>query len=264
MRNVHSRDLAAPAAAVAPLLDLIGGSGDRLWPTPAWPPLRLDGPLRVGAPGGHGPIRYTVEAYQPGRVIRFRFDPVVGIDGFHELRLQASGERRCRLIHVIEGRTRGRTRLVWPLALRWLHDALLEDLLDRAEQATTGTVARPARWHPAVRLLHWLTWPGPQAVPVPQAAAAAAGADFDHPDLADAYLVRLRPGMTQDPARWAQATFRDPPGWVRAALRLRNALVGLVGIERGDRSAFDPVTVCPDWLLLGTETPATSISAPAC
>lgn len=153
MRNTHARDLAAPATAVAPLLDGIGGPDDRLWPVPAWPPMRLDGPLGVGTRGRHAAIRYAVEAYQPGQLIRFRFDPAIGLEGIHEVRLEAGTPGHCRLTHLIKGRARGRMRLIWPLVLRWLHDALLEDLLDRAELSATGTVARPARWSPAVRLL---------------------------------------------------------------------------------------------------------------
>jgi hypothetical protein len=39
------------------------------------------------------------------------------------------------------------------LVFRPLHDALIEDSLDRAEHAVTGIVARPARWSGTVRQL---------------------------------------------------------------------------------------------------------------
>ena len=39
----------------------------------------------------------------------------------------------------------------YPIFIRQ-HDALVEDLLDRAELATTGRVAHPARWPASVRL----------------------------------------------------------------------------------------------------------------
>ncbi|MGW9373321.1 hypothetical protein ACWGVR_25240 [Streptomyces xanthophaeus] len=47
-------------------------------------------------------------------------------------------------------------RVTWPLVWRPLHDACLEDSLDRAELARTGAVARPARWSPYVRFLRTL------------------------------------------------------------------------------------------------------------
>ncbi|WP_206062902.1 hypothetical protein [Nocardioides piscis] len=41
-----------------------------------------------------------------------------------------------------------------PLAVRWFHEALMQDLFDNAERQVTGTVAgRPARWSPWVRAL---------------------------------------------------------------------------------------------------------------
>jgi hypothetical protein len=43
--------------------------------------------------------------------------------------------------------------LVWPLAIRWLHDACLEDLLDRAGAEVGSPAASPSRWSPWVRVL---------------------------------------------------------------------------------------------------------------
>ena len=60
VRNVHYRALSVPPADVAPLLDGLASPTDRLWPVEAWPRMRFDRPLQVGAQGGHGPIRYTV------------------------------------------------------------------------------------------------------------------------------------------------------------------------------------------------------------
>src|SRR5690349_16450146 len=70
-----------------PLLDRVASADDPIWPAPTWPPIRLDNGLRPGSRGGHGPIRYTVEEYDPGRLIRFRFDPVMRMRGHHELRV---------------------------------------------------------------------------------------------------------------------------------------------------------------------------------
>ncbi|WP_372448549.1 hypothetical protein [Streptomyces durocortorensis] len=52
--------------------------------------------------------------------------------------------------------TSGPARLTWPLVWRPLHDALLEDSLDRAERACTGAVENPARRGSYVRLLRRL------------------------------------------------------------------------------------------------------------
>jgi len=153
VRSVHERRLKAGPHQVGSLLDALAGPADRLWPATTWPPLRLDRPLAVGAAGGHGPIRYAVEAHDPGAVVRFRFAPSFGADGTHTFSVLPDGAGGSVLRHELDARTSGWMRLLWPVAVRWLHDALLEDLLDRAEEDADGAVARPARWSPLVRLL---------------------------------------------------------------------------------------------------------------
>ena len=66
VHNIHQRRIAAPPARVGELLDTLASGKDRLWPHERWPPMKLDTPLGIGATGGHGPIRYVVEAYDPG------------------------------------------------------------------------------------------------------------------------------------------------------------------------------------------------------
>ncbi|MBB5911700.1 hypothetical protein BJY24_000567 [Nocardia transvalensis] len=115
--------------------------------------MRFDRPLGVGAVGGHGPVRYTVEEYLPGHWIRLRFTGPRGFDGFHEFTVHPAPDGTVELRHLLTLRPHGPARLTWPLAFRWLHDALLEDCLDRAEEAVTGSVRNPARWSPLVRAL---------------------------------------------------------------------------------------------------------------
>jgi hypothetical protein len=92
----------------------------------------LDKPLGVGARGGHGPIRYVVEEYRPGRQVVFRFTRPEGFHGTHSfvLNVQQDG---CELRHAIEMSVSGLSLLTWPLVFRPLHDALLEDSLDKLE-----------------------------------------------------------------------------------------------------------------------------------
>ncbi|MEW6279588.1 MAG: SRPBCC family protein [Candidatus Eremiobacterota bacterium] len=144
--NLHERSLPAGAGA---LIDSLAGPDDRLWPHDRWPPIRFDRPLQVGARGGHGPVRYDVVAYHPGRLVRCRFTAPVGFDGYHELSLLPDG---C-LRHLIVARMTGPALLSWPLVFQPLHDALVEDALDRAELHCTGAIARPAAWSSRVRFL---------------------------------------------------------------------------------------------------------------
>jgi len=156
--NTHQRALPASPEAVGRLLDSLAGNPDPLWPAGPWPPMRFDRPLGVGAEGGHGPIRYRVEAYLPGERICFRFTGPAGLTGTHEFSVPAAPAGSV-LRHALEGRTRGLMLAAWPLFYRPLHDALIEDALDKAERALTGGVARPRSWSPWVRLLRRLASP---------------------------------------------------------------------------------------------------------
>ena len=150
--DVHERWLAAPPAAVGRLLDDLGGPDDRLWPTRRWPAMRLDRPLSVRARGGHGPIRYHVDTYRAGSVVRFTFERPTGFHGHHEYLVVPSSSGTV-LRHSLVMRTSGTARLSWPLLFGPLHDALIEDSLDQAAKSLDLHVARPRRWSRRVRAL---------------------------------------------------------------------------------------------------------------
>ncbi|MFI6576393.1 SRPBCC family protein [Nocardiopsis sp. NPDC050513] len=170
VRNLHERRLPVAPERVGALMDALSSPDDPLWPSDDWPAMRLDGPLAPGARGGHGPVRYTVEEYVPGRLVRFRFEAPRGFDGFHEFTVRPDGSGGAVLSHLLTMSLHGPAHLAWPLAFRWFHDALLEDCLDRAERALTGTVRAPARWSPYVRLLRALVSRSPETRPTGRSA----------------------------------------------------------------------------------------------
>lgn len=152
--NIHERLINAPRQAVGSLIDRLASRDDVMWPGDRWPRVSFDRPLGVGASGGHGPIRYTVEAYEPGRSIRFRFTGPRGFVGTHGFEAEEVETGRTMLRHALSMRAQGWARLSWPLAFRWLHDALIEDALDRAESwCESGSQARRRQWSWWVRLL---------------------------------------------------------------------------------------------------------------
>lgn len=250
--NVHERELPTAADAVGRLLDRIGSVNDPLWPAPTWLPMRFDRPLDVGADGGHGAVHYRVIRYEPGRVVEFAFDPATGLDGSHVLEVEPRGTDRCVLRHRLVGRPTGAMRLLWPLVVRACHDAVLEHLLDNAERAVTGTVREPVRYTRRARLAATVESVRVRAVPVP-AGAGLLGAWPARRDLADAFAVRVPPGTSIDPQDWAEGIFRDPPAAVAALLRVRNALVPLIGVERADATAFATVARTDREVLLGVD-----------
>lgn len=199
VRNIHERIFDAPAAAVGALIDRLSAPDDPVFPSPAWPPMAFDRPLQVGAAGGHGPVRYAVTAYEPGRHVRFGFTPPD--DGFHEITVEPLDGGRCRLRHVLESRMGPADRLMWALAIRWVHDTVVEEVFDNAELVATGAVARPVRRSPLVRLLQRADAEKATAAELPVNAGLARGA-FERPDFADSWQIALRPGMPRDVAAW--------------------------------------------------------------
>ncbi len=246
VHNVHERLIPVPAPRLAPLVD----RPEYAWPAPQWPALVLDRPVAVGARGGHGPIRYRVTEYEPGRRVAFAFDPGMGLAGTHAFTVEPAGPSTTLVRHVLEAEPAGFVRVRWALVIRWMHDALLEDLLDRAEATVgTGPVA-PARWSPWVRLLR-RAMPGAREVPVSRTALLAGA--LPRVDWSDAHAVDCGPDAPADPQVWADAVFRDAPGWVVAVLRLRDALVRAVGIGRSGPTAFATLDRTDDEVLLGTD-----------
>jgi hypothetical protein len=153
MRNVQQRIIAASIDEVGALLDTVGGPNDRLWPA-GWPPMVLDAGLEIGSHGGHGPIRYSVSEYEPGRRVRFIFDPGIGLNGYHEFSLTAVDTNNTLVTHTINSTLSGKMILLWPIAIRAIHVAVLHDLLDGLERTATGHLnGTPARWSPWVRML---------------------------------------------------------------------------------------------------------------
>ena len=153
--NIHERELKAPAVQVGALIDTLASAGDRLWPRHSWPHMQFDRPLGVGADGGHGPIRYRVEGYDPGRYVRFRFTRPKGFDGYHAFEILSQPQHSTLLRHTVKMHTRGLARLSWPLVYQPLHDALLEDALATAE-ASQGLVPTIRNWSNWVIFLRWI------------------------------------------------------------------------------------------------------------
>ena len=165
--NIHERELDAPIARAGELIDSLAARNDRLWPGHSWPRMQLDRPLGAGASGGHGPIRYAVEAYKPGRFIKFRFTGPGGFDGYHAFDLSALSDLHVKLRHTVKMNTHGLALISWPLVFGPLHDALLEDALATA-QASLGLPPTMQAWTPWVRFLRWLATggkAGPQVMP---------------------------------------------------------------------------------------------------
>ena len=156
MRNTHERIVTGPFVQVAELLGGLGADGDRLWPGDRWPPMVLDRGTEPGSAGGHDRVRYSVEAAElsgPDRWVAFRFAPHMGLVGTHRFDVEDLGDGRVELRHVVDAQPIRSMRVGWPLVVRWLHDALIEDAFDGVEAALAGRPVQRRMLSPWVRAL---------------------------------------------------------------------------------------------------------------
>ena len=156
--NRHDRIIPAEKDALGSILDSLSGPEDALWPRETWPPMVLDPGLKVGAAGGHGPVRYRVSDYTPGRRAVFQFDRaglMAGINGRHYFEVVP---RRGHVIirHDLEGDCDLGMWLKWTFFVRPLHNTVIEDAFDKVESRFSRTVVKRSQWGPYIRFLRRL------------------------------------------------------------------------------------------------------------
>lgn len=134
--NIHKREIEQPKIEIAKLFNTLATDNDMMLATDKWPPMKLDKGLNIGSKGGHGPIRYFVTEYQPEKSITFQFD-LTGFNGYHRFDIKELGANKTELSHIIDMTTTGSATLKWALAIRWLHDAYIEDAFDKVENHFT-------------------------------------------------------------------------------------------------------------------------------
>lgn len=139
--NCHERKMKIAPEKAASSIDGIAGPDDIIWPAGRWAPMILDQGLTPGSQGGHAFIRYSVSEYIPGKRVVFNFNPrgaLAGLDGRHYFEV-IPRRQDVVLRHVLEGECGFKDWLKLRLVIVPLHDALLEDGLDGAENALTGS-----------------------------------------------------------------------------------------------------------------------------
>jgi hypothetical protein len=152
--NIHKRVINQPKIKIAELLDTLASENDKMLATNKWPRMKLDKGLQVDSKGGHGPIRYTVQAYNQGELIEFKFSKPIGFTGIHKFEITELGTHKTEIKHTIDMNTSGKAVLMWSLAIRWLHDAFIEDAFDKVENHFSP-VKKAYKWNIWVRFLRW-------------------------------------------------------------------------------------------------------------
>ncbi|MBN2256097.1 MAG: SRPBCC family protein [Deltaproteobacteria bacterium] len=156
--NIHERPLHAQPDDVGKLIDSLSGPEDQLWPRKKWPAMEFDAGLCPGARGGHGPIRYHVADYIPGERVVFQFDDSGLIGGFDGRHLFEAVPRQGHVVlrHIVDAECSFKLWLKWHLLVGPMHNALLEDSLDQAENVLADGLRNSSRWSLRVRFLRWM------------------------------------------------------------------------------------------------------------
>jgi hypothetical protein len=150
--NKHERIIKAAKEKIAEILDQIAIKEKSVWPSDRWPPIEFDRPLSIGALGGHGPIRYTVTDYRRGEYLECKFTSPIEFIGIHTFRIKEIEKNMIKITHMIDMKVKGKMKIIWPIAVRPLHDALLEDLFDNVE-ISVSTKPVLQKWSLWVRFL---------------------------------------------------------------------------------------------------------------
>jgi hypothetical protein len=123
IENVHERRLDARPDAVAALLDDV----DRLWPAPE--PVREGNRLRAF-------FMEWEQSRDDGRLVfRIKNPPEFAAEHWFEVAETSDG---AILRHTLAGEATGWVAKRWPEEIRPGHDAYIEALLDRVEEALHG------------------------------------------------------------------------------------------------------------------------------
>ena len=148
--NIHKREIDMPKIKLEEILKTLSTDNDLIWPTEKWPAMKFDSTIKVGARGGHGPIRYSVEKYKPSEIIQFRFlKPNIGI---HKFEINEITTEKTEIKHTINMTTAGKGTLIWLFAIRPLHNALIQDAFDKVENNFAKT-KKVSKWNFWVKFL---------------------------------------------------------------------------------------------------------------
>ncbi len=150
--NIHQREIPRPIQQIAQIFPTIATAQDLFWPREHWPAMKLNNGLTEGSCGGHGPIGYCVRKYEPERAVYFKFNRPTNFIGEHFLELIPLAEERTLIRHTIQMKSGGLDYLKWVFAIRFLHDALIEDAFDKVENHFCNT-QKQSPWKLWVRLL---------------------------------------------------------------------------------------------------------------
>ena len=152
--NIHTRTLNLSKSKVIEILKTLSTENDCIWPNEKWPAMKFKEGIQIGAYGGHGPIQYKVEKYNPSEIIQFRFLKPLGFNGIHKFEINELSSETTGIKHTIDMKTQGKGTFIWVLAILSLHNALIEDAFDKIENKYSE-ITKLSKWNIWVRIVRF-------------------------------------------------------------------------------------------------------------
>lgn len=147
--DIRSRQIVGTLEQASFLLQGFADDSPILWPINLWPRDKFDSPLQVGAIGGHGATKYVVVSYDPKKELVFKFISPKGYIGMHGFTLETisiQGKQGVIITHVTKLLLKRYHLTMWYLAIKWVHEALIEDCFNNAELYLTGKIIKKTQW----------------------------------------------------------------------------------------------------------------------
>ncbi len=132
VRNEHRRVINLSLEETRQLFATLASENDRWWPHEEWPAMFFKEGKKVQSYGGHGIIRYFTN-HTSTDAIEFTFKRPKGFHGVHGFKLTQKSESQTEVFHYIHMQAKDSGLLKWVLAIRPLHDALMENCFDKLE-----------------------------------------------------------------------------------------------------------------------------------
>lgn len=140
--NAHTRRVSRPLPEVFEDLVALGTAKDRIWPEPAMPFRRTDGPMQVGVTRErHGAIRAVLDAYDVNKRIVWRAEHSF-LRGTHAFEVQDAGAGVTLVRHEVRADLAWWFAPVWHFSVSRAHDRIIEGLLDRLAAGVTRIGSR--------------------------------------------------------------------------------------------------------------------------
>lgn len=109
-----------------------------IWPIENWPALQFNDGVKLEAHGGVATIRYRISEILPNSKIVFSFTTPKQFNGIQRFDVNPIGLNMTEFKHTTEIVVGLKGYIYWHSIIKWLHNALMEDMLNKISGKVAG------------------------------------------------------------------------------------------------------------------------------